>query len=248
MKEQRAPLAFRASTAVKRGFGRIGVEIRRANAAQTAPIGHMRTTLEGLRDRGLAPTMVLDVGANRGDWTELARSIYSGATYVLLEPQIEMAPYLDRLGEPWHNVAAGSENGTLELTIWPSLVGSSFLKPEEADYPTRPVEVVTIDHLIARENYAIPELVKLDIQGFELEALRGAASLFGVTEAFIVEVSLFSFHGHPILREVVDFMGERGYETYDIAGALRRPSDGALGQLDLCFARVNGALRQSHRW
>ncbi|ORB51170.1 hypothetical protein BST42_17215 [Mycolicibacterium rhodesiae] len=208
----------------------------------------MRSTLVGLRDRGLAPTTVLDVGANRGDWTKLARDIFPAATYVMLEPQLEMAPYLDAVGEPWHGVAAGSENGTLELTIWPDLVGSSFLKPDGADYPTRPVKIVTINHLIARENYAIPELVKLDIQGFELEALRGATQLFGVTEAFIVEVSLFSFGGHPILREVVEFMGERGYETYDIAGALRRPSDGALGNLDLCFARVDGALRESNSW
>lgn len=208
----------------------------------------MRSTLEGLRDCGLTPTTVLDVGANRGDWTALARSIYTQATYVLLEPQIEMAPYLDRAGETWHNVAAGSENGTLELTIWPDLAGSSFLKPDHHEYRTRPVEVVTIDHLIAREKYAIPELVKLDIQGFELEALRGAASLFGITEAFIIETSLYSFRGAPILREIVDFMGERGYETYDIAGALRRPSDGALGQLDLCFARADGILRQSDRW
>lgn len=226
----------------------MGFEIRRAKASQTASVGHMRSTLEGFRDCGLTPTTVLDVGANRGDWTELARSIFPGATYVLLEPQIEMARYLDKVGEAWHNVAAGSENGTKELTIWPGLSGSTFLRPDDVEYRTRPVDVVTIDHLIAREKYEIPELAKLDIQGFELEALRGATSLFGITEAFIVEVSLYAFHGGPILREVVDFMGERGYETYDIAGALRRPSDGALGQVDLCFARVDGILRQSHRW
>lgn len=244
----RARVEFSARTAVKRGLAHLGFEIRRAKASQVASIGHMRSTLEGFRDRGLAPTMVLDVGANRGDWTMLARSVFPGAAFIMLEPQIEMARYLNKVGETWHNLAAGSESGTKELTIWPGLSGSSFLKPIDAEYRTRPVEVVAIDDLIARENYVIPELVKLDIQGFELEALRGATRLFGITEAFVLEVSLYSFHGGPILREIVDFMGERGYETYDIAGALRRPSDGALGQIDMCFARTDGILRRSERW
>lgn len=248
MEDTRAKLAFSAKTTVKRAFSRMGFEIRRAKASQVAPIGHMRTTLEGFRHRGFAPTMILDVGANRGDWTVLARSVFPGANFVMLEPQIEMARYLDKVGAAWHNLAAGGENGTEELTIWPGLAGSSFLKPVDADYRTRPVEVITVDHLIAREKYAIPDLVKIDIQGFELEALRGSASLFGITEAFVVETSLYPFHGGPIVRQIVDFMGERGYETYDVAGALRRPSDGALGQIDLCFARAEGTLRRSHRW
>jgi predicted PolB exonuclease-like 3'-5' exonuclease len=53
-----------------------------------------------------------------------------------------------------------------------------------------------------------------------------------------MEVSLFSFENvpnMPIMREVIEFMGEREYEIYDIPGYLRRPSDGALGQVDSRF-------------
>jgi hypothetical protein len=89
----------------------------------------------------------------------------------------------------------------------------------------------------------------LDIQGFELEALSGATSIFGQSEILIVETSLFEFGPRsPIARDVIAFMGERGYEIYDLAGFIRRPYDGALGQMDVVFAKTNGLLRSDNRW
>ena len=69
----------------------------------------------------------------------------------------------------------------------------------------REVDIVTIDSLLVSGNFSTLDLVKLDIPGFELEALRGASSLFGNTELFIRGLSLFSFDGvpgMPILREI----------------------------------------------
>jgi Methyltransferase FkbM domain len=97
----------------------------------------------------------------------------------------------------------------------------------------------------------VPELIKLDIQGFELEALKGGSKTFGYTEVYILEVSLFPFSdlpGMPIISDVINFMLERNYVVYDFAGFLRRPLDGALGQCDICFVKRNGFLRSSIAW
>jgi hypothetical protein len=108
---------------------------------------------------------------------------------------------------------------------------------------------VTIDGVLEGDVENVPEIAKLDVQGYELEVLRGAETLFGKTELFILEVSLFKFADNvPPAHEVVGFMAERGYWVYDLCGFLRRPFDGALGQVDLAFARERGRLRDSNRW
>jgi FkbM family methyltransferase len=188
----------------------------------------------------------------------MALQVFPGAAVIMIEPQIEMVAPLEALCREKSNLSlvkagAGSEPGQLLQTIWEDLAGSSFLLPEDAVLQSegrqRMTPIVTIDSVIAAHSHFHPDLVKLDIQGFELKALSGAASIFGRTEMLILEVSLFEFMaGQPTARDVIAFMGDRGYEIYDVPGFLRRPFDGALGQLDIAFARKSGCLRSSNQW
>jgi hypothetical protein len=113
------------------------------------------------------------------------------------------------------------------------------------------IEVITIDELLENSDMEVPSIVKLDIQGFELEALKGGASLFGKTEVFILEVALYPFDdmpGIPTFVDAVNFMFDRGYVVYDFGGFLRRPYDNAIGQCDLCFVKSDGVLMKSNNW
>lgn len=222
------------------------------------PFADMRPFLEFVRGRGLDPSYVVDVGANRGRWTEMAKEVFPRARFLLVEPQPEMREPLDALCRRlpdvrWVECAAGAREETRVQTIWADLEGSSFLPHPQADRlasgEQRPARVRRLDDLLAEDGGRVPDLVKLDVQGFELEALAGCPSIFGRTELLVLETSLFAFLPDlPILREVIEFMAARGYEIYDLAGYIRRPVDGALGQLDVAFARRRGLLRQHDRW
>ena len=223
------------------------------------PFADLRPFLEFVRGLGLAPSLIVDVGANRGRWTELAREVFPTAEVLMIEPQPEVRGDLDALcsrlpGVRHVEVAVGAREEVRHQTIWEDLEGSSFLPAVDpqriATGEQRPVRVRRLDDLLAEEfGGRAPELVKLDVQGFELEVLRGAPSLFGRTELFVLETSLYVFlDSLPLLREVIEFMAARGYEVYDVAGYIRRPVDGALGQLDIAFARRRGLLRRDDRW
>jgi hypothetical protein len=54
----------------------------------------------------------------------------------------------------------------------------------------------------------------------------------------VIETALYRLSGRPMLHEVVPFMVERGYFVYDVAGFIRRPYDGAVALMDLCFSRT----------
>ena len=234
----------------KRVAGRFGLEVRRS----VSSLGGMERFLERLRQNGLSPRVILDVGANAGHWSQQAHQVFPEARFVLVEPQIEMRPYLEAFcqstpGSRWELAGAGREPGELVLTVWPELAGSTLLPVDGDDTrEKRTVPIITIDSLFP-EGAEIPQLAKLDIQGFELEALSAANRLFGQTECFIVEVSLFSaLPGMPVLADVVKFFDERGYKVYDIPGYLRRPLDNALGQVDLAFVLNDGILGRDQRW
>jgi FkbM family methyltransferase len=227
-------------------------------AVMDRPFADMRTFLEFVRGLGFEPDFVVDVGANRGEWTEMAKELFPAAAVLMIEPQPEMRAALDSLcrrlpGTSWVEVAAGARDETRIQTLWQDTQGSSFLpRPDPARLATgeqRPAPVRRLDDLLAERGGRVPDLVKLDVQGFELEVLAGCPSIFGRTELFVLECSLFAFlDGLPLLSEVVGFMAERGYELYDVAGRIRRPVDGALGQLDLAFARRSGFLRRHDLW
>lgn len=222
------------------------------------PIANVRMFLEDIQARGFNPKGIIDVGANQGNWTRMAMSVFPNARVLMIEPQEEMAHDLEELCRSFESVeyiraGAGSVSGELVQTIWKDLQGSSFL-PEArddklADGTQRKTPIVTIDELLNKRNSFVPDLIKLDIQGFELEALKGATSAFGRTQVFILETSLYQFmKDMPTTSDIIMFMSERGYELYDITEFLRRPFDGALGQIDLAFALREGTLRSSDKW
>src|SRR5215471_10476621 len=88
---------FRLKQLIKSGLAAVGLEPRRLPHSQPPspgstgrPIGKITSFLEDVRTRGFRPTGILDVGANRGDWTRMALSIYPSARVVMIEPQDEM--------------------------------------------------------------------------------------------------------------------------------------------------------------
>lgn len=224
------------------------------------PVGQMNVFLKSLRSRGLKCRTILDVGANRGKWSTLARKYFPQATFCLIEPLEEMVPYLEKFirkspKSKYIVAGAGPKNDKLLLTYWNDPAGATLLSVEDKELKKagkqRKVDIVPIDDVLSSFDLPVPELIKLDVQGFELEALKGANSTFGTTEVYILEVSLYSFERHeaqPLLCDVINFMDQREYVVYDFAGFLRRPYDGALGQCDIAFVKREGMFRHSNKW
>lgn len=251
---------------VQKLLGKCGYAIRRTGTLQggnpgsaTRPIGACDLFLEDLRARRFKPRGIIDVGANRGNWTRMALSVFPRTPVLMIEPQDEMEIFLSELAATTPNchfvkAGAGRAPGELVQTISEDSYGSTFLPAVKNDLlaadKQRKTRIVTLDNLLTgAHSQFIPDLVKMDIQGFELEALAGGETLFGRTEVFILETSLFQFiPGTPLAREVISFMSTKGYELYDIPGSCRRPYDGAVGAVDLAFVKANGVFRNVAEW
>lgn len=224
----------------------------------TTHIGDFNLLFTDLVRRGLKLNYILDVGAHSAQWIRSLMKFYPASTAYLIEPLSEMEENLKQFcieypGSKYFLNGAGSAEDVLYLTTECPLEGANFLvekNPYLIDRKgQREIKIITVDSLISEDKIKMPDLVKLDVQGFEIEVLKGCELLFGKTEVFIIEVSLFEFvKGTPLFSEVINFMSAKGYEVYDIPGFLRRPFDNALGQVDVCFAKRDGILRASDLW
>jgi FkbM family methyltransferase len=145
--------------------------------------------------------------------------------------------------------AAGRTEGTLPLLVPDDPGGSSFLPASRKgdSYFKRSLTVPVLP-LSSLDIPTGPTVLKLDVQGFELEAIAGAEPILDQVEVIIAECSLYPFQqGIPLIHEVVGRVVELGYRVYDAADEVRWPS-GTLAQLDLVFVSGNSQLRDPGRW
>jgi FkbM family methyltransferase len=222
------------------------------------PVISMNFQLYDFSVRNFKCNYILDVGAHSSEWARTAKKFFPNSTLYLIEPLVEMEKNLkDFCNEfppsKYFLNGAGATESKLILTAGDALEGANFLQEENqylrSSNVQREVKIITINSLLQKKEIEVPELVKLDVQGYELEVLKGGDILFGKTEVFILEVSFFEFiEGTPVFSDVVRFMAERGYEVYDFPGFLRRPFDKALGQIDVTFVKKEGFFRNSNAW
>lgn len=231
----------------KRLLAACGLQARRIQrpGSHLRPIGDLVSFLEDIRARGFNPPLIFDVGASDGAWSKMVAPVFPDARILLVEPRPSMRAALDALCASHRHwimatCAVGVADGTGVLTDWST--ASTIVPVATTSAPQIPVLVETLDTLASR--VGVPALVKLDIEGAELDALRGGAGrLLGATDIFIVEVALYEFEGRPLLNDIIMFMRDHDYFVSDIAGVIRRPLDGAVGLMDLCFARRTAAFR-----
>jgi hypothetical protein len=89
----------------------------------------------------------------------------------------------------------------------------------------------------------------MDVQGYELEVLRGATRSLPNVQAVLAEINLLDIHrGVPLMHEMIDWLWKFNFVAYDICGLTRRPLDRALWQADMIFIKADGPLRQDRRW
>jgi len=222
-----------AKVAAKRLFDAFGLEIRKkqlATSPELIPRASMLGALHQLSTLGFHPRTVIDVGV--ATQTEGLYQAFKDADILLIEPLTEFEPFLRDLCHSYNAqyvlAAAGETPGSAILNVHPDKVGSSFFKEVEGpvvDGVPREVPVVTIDDLCAGRNLVGPYLMKVDVQGAEVQVLNGASRTLQTTEAVILEVTLFgTMIGGPQLYDVVSRMNELGFVVYDVYGFLYRPS------------------------
>jgi FkbM family methyltransferase len=245
---------------IRRLLALAGFEIRRSVPASRAsvPRESILDTLEQSRAVGFVPSAVIDVGAAYGSFTGLCQTVFPQARYLLIEPLEEYRPLLEQAKRSSASVdyrlaAAAAHDGDVAINVHPDLVGSSLYREVESGTGVngvmRTVRSMTVDRLLEETGLSGPFLLKVDVQGAELEVLAGADRALSESELVVLEVSFFKFfEDGPDCADVIAYMKTRGFVPYDVVARQYRPLDSALSQADIAFVREGGIFRRHHAY
>jgi FkbM family methyltransferase len=229
---------------IRRLARRLGYEVR-----QYTPL----RSLTAARERLLGGIdVVVDVGANAGQYGELLRELGFRGRLVSLEPVPQAFAELERRAaadRAWDavRVAASDADGELTLNVTADSRSSSVLARNErfADKagwaPKQSVQVQArrldglVDELLRPNERAY---LKLDVQGYERTVLDGAGAGLRRFEAIELELSVTPlYEGQPSVTEMLPLLAERGFRPVYLEPILL-DDDGMLMELDGLFARV----------
>lgn len=211
----------------------------------------MTSRLRNLRQAGFRCTGAIDGGAYRGDWSLEFQGVFPDAPVLLVEPQPGCRSLLEALVAEhpgWEIAQAALSEAPSEACFRLGESNSGLVASEIETPATIKVQCRTLAQLLCDRPAFRPNLLKLDLQGHEIEALRGADEHLPRFEVIIMEISILRIGDVPIFHEVDSFMEEKGFRLYDLLPQYDRPLDGALWQIDAFYVRKDSALVASRAW
>jgi FkbM family methyltransferase len=164
--------------------------------------------------------VILDIGANKGLWTtEVRRLIGEQGRWILIEPSTECCVLLRKLnGVEVIETAVGESAGKGTLYTpgnnsgWASLYERHDSFARGLHLEGREVNISTIDEILAKHGIEIVDLAKMDLEGHELFALRGAAQSLKThrIRALTFEFGAGNVNSRTFFRDFWDLL--TGYE------------------------------------
>lgn len=227
----------------------------RNNLARRLRLPETPFALERLGAIGFQPTQIFDVGAYQGEFAQSCLSIWPGAKVACFEALEHKVLQLKQLAlrNPAIQVFPGllGAEAHEQVPLYQAETASSVMVEQiSQNFPVTLHSMRTLDQII--EEYFgghSPDFLKLDVQGYELEVLKGAEASLPQMQVILAEVNLLDIHQKvPLFAEVIAWLNDRDWVAYDICGLTRRPLDQALWQADLIFVPRNSPLRADKRW
>ena len=192
---------------------------------------------------------IIDVGANVGQFSLLARALHPAARIFAFEPLPDAAARYRRVFAADENVklfqaAISPDAGTATMHVSASADSSSLLPisarqselfPGTEEVGVTEVEAGPLSGFVSGADLNAPALLKIDVQGFELEVLRGAGDLLAAFEHVYVEASFEAlYEGQALADDVIALMVDAGFTEVGRYNVSVGP-DGVPIQADFLF-------------
>jgi FkbM family methyltransferase len=198
--------------------------------------------LNTIKRDGLKIDTVYDIGANNGTWsTNLKKSTLSDSYFYLFEANPIHEKSLSDTGLPYFmGVLSRPGMESVEYYLG-NTTGDSYYRENTSHYdnidPTT-MPAMTLDSIVEAAEMPIPNFIKLDTQGSELDILKGAESILPEVDLIFMECPLAKYNiGAPNMQDYLDYMASQGFVASTVCDVPTN-DDRILVQIDIMFINM----------
>jgi FkbM family methyltransferase len=188
---------------------------------------------------------LFDIGSNKGQFILLIEKIFDiDKNIYSFEPIKEIFEkqkifFSNKKNISFFNFALGEKSSIKTLKITKRKDSSSFFEINDniknTDYlvdEKREIEIKSLDEIMEKRILIKPILAKIDVQGYELEVLKGSKNLLKKIKYIIIELSENEIYaGQPLANKIVKYLNDMNFKpiketkTYKISGTEFKQKD-----------------------
>jgi FkbM family methyltransferase len=191
------------------------------------------------------PKTILDIGANVGQFYNECKSIFTDSYYYLIEGNLKCEESLRQLNVDYSISLLSDE--IKEVDFYTRIheercTGNSIYREKTSFFDDD--QIFLEKRLTSTLNDILPnntfDLIKIDVQGSELDIINGGIQLIKNSKMVILEVSLVEYNeGSPTKEKVYEKMFELGFKDVENLGTINHPLTYELIQQDVLFIHEN---------
>jgi FkbM family methyltransferase len=218
------------------------------------PRDDFRASMALLQKQGFKPATFIDIGAAEAIFFLGRREVglFPSARHFFVDAMQENEEIYRRIGEKFgtgYEIAAvSSANGSATMRIDPDFYDTHVDKVQEGSVheQRRTVPMTTLDSLVARHALQPPFAIKLDVQGGEVDALRGAART--LDQAVMVTAETRLANQRDTFVELLAFMTGAGWSLFDVTDLTHSPTYQTLDECYATFLPARLDFRKGQPW
>ena len=190
--------------------------------ASVTTSGEIQAVSRFLNDSKNKSLVILDVGANRGEWTAALQKFFPDAQYFLFEPSPKTFDLLVSKFRARNVVTfnIGLSNKKTEATLQKhdaySRTASLYNLPGSVPDFSEKVRLDQLGNVYDQLNISGIDLLKLDVEGHELDVLKGAEDLLKKQKISLIqfEYGETNLYSHVFLKDIFEFLVDYNFSIY----------------------------------
>ena len=202
----------------------------------------LAAVIQTLTSNGYNISSAFDIGANKGTWTLQYEKLIPRATFHLFEANPTHSRPARLAGRHnWFNAVLSSPQ-TKEVEFYGIAgTGDSYYKEDTQAYQScTPITLptTTLSAIVKEHSLPLPQLIKLDTQGSELDILKGAEDVIEHVDILMTEMAVLPYNkGAPTFDQYMATLTHLGFVPVGVERV--HQADNIVIQLDMVFLKTN---------